>query len=196
METTDRPAPRRAVVAVVGNARLDDDEAVVEARRLGSALIDAGFRIVTGGLGGVMEEVSRGARTSPSWTEGSVLGIVPSYRAADANPWCDVVIPTGMQMGRNILVVASADVVIAVGGGSGTLSELAIAWQLGKPIVALGTRGWAGRLAGQVIDARSDEPVHTAHDVDEAIRLCSAFASEARSAGDIGSGWRHGARGG
>ncbi len=196
METTDRPAARRAVVAVVGNARLDDDESVVEARQLGGALIEAGFRIVTGGLGGVMEEVSRGARTSPSWTEGRILGIVPSYRAADANPWCDVVIPTGMQMGRNILVVASADVVIAVGGGSGTLSELAIAWQLGKPIVALGTRGWAGRLAGEVIDARSDEPIHAARDVDEAIRLCCALASEARSGGDIGSGWRHGKQGG
>lgn len=188
---SSEPAQKRVpVVSVIGDARLDEPAAIVRARELGAALIEAGFRLVTGGLGGLMAEVSRGAREAPSWTEGRILGILPSYRAGDANPWCDVVIPTGMQMGRNILVVAAGDVVLAVGGGSGTLSEIAIAWQLGKPIVALGSEGWAGRLAGATIDGRSAEPIHAASDVADAVGRCIDLAARPAAGGDIGSGWR------
>ncbi|MDP3151449.1 MAG: TIGR00725 family protein [Archangium sp.] len=183
---------RLPVVSVIGDARLEDQTEITQTRELGAALIDAGFRIITGGLGGVMEEVSRGARSSSAWCDGRIIGIVPSYRASDANPWCDVVIPSGMQMGRNVLVVSSADVVLAIGGGAGTLSEIAIAWQLGRPIVAFGRRGWGGRLAGEVIDARSTEPIHTASDVADAVRRCRELAARPATAGDIGAGWRHG----
>lgn len=184
------PLVRLPVVSVIGDARLDDPATITQARATGAALIEAGFRIVTGGLGGVMEEVSRGARTSPSWSDGRIIGMIPSYRAADANPWCDVVIPTGMQMGRNVLVVAAGDVVLAIGGGAGTLSEIAIAWQLGRPIVALGSRGWAGRLAGEAIDGRSAEPIFAAHDIPSAIQRCRELAGRPCTSGDIGSGWR------
>jgi len=73
---------------------------------LGSRAVEAGFRVVTGGLGGVMEAVSRGARTAPSWREGDVVGILPGYDRGAANPYVDVVVPTGMQIGRNVIVVA------------------------------------------------------------------------------------------
>jgi hypothetical protein len=129
---------------------------------------------------------------SSSWSDGRIVGILPSYRATDANPWCDLVIPTGMQMARNVLVVAAGDVVLALGGGAGTLSEIAIAWQLGRPIVALGSRGWSGRLGGEAVDARSAEPIQVAHDISDAIQRCRTLATRLQAGGDIGSNWRAG----
>ncbi len=181
---------RRPVVSVVGDARLEDPVRIETAHDLGAALLAAGFRIVTGGLGGLMEAVSFGARHCPHWQEGLIVGLLPSYRASDANPWCDVVIPTGMQLARNVLVVASADVVLAVGGGAGTLSEIALASQLGKPVVALGTQGWAGRLGGEVLDARSRLPVRGCESVEEAVAACVELLAAVRDSGDIGSGFR------
>lgn len=181
---------RRLVVAVVGDARLDRPEQVEVGRKLGAALVEAGFRIVTGGLGGMMEAVSYGARHSPAWSEGTVVAIIPSYRASDANPWCDVVIPTGMQIARNVLVVSSANVVVAVGGGCGTLSEIAVAWQLGRPIVALGSDGWSGRVAGTAIDDRHEGTVRACQSIEHVVAACIELTSAAREAGDIGSGWR------
>ena len=73
-----------------------------------------------------------------------MIGVLPGLIAADANPFVDVVVPTGMNYARNTILVAMADVVVAVGGGSGTLSEIALAWQHGKPIVTLDLgEGWS-----------------------------------------------------
>ena len=159
---------------------------------LGSRAVEAGFRVVTGGLGGVMEAVSRGARAAPSWREGDVVGILPGYDRGAANPYVDVVVPTGMQIGRNVIVVAMADVVLAVGGEAGTLSELAIAWQLGKPILTLATEGgWGERLAGERLDARRDDLIHSAATPEEAVALALALAERrGPEAADIGSGWK------
>lgn len=154
----------------------------------------AGFRIVTGGLGGLMEAVSEGARHAPEWEDGRIIGILPSYKKSDANVFCDVVIPTGMQLARNVLVVASSDVVLAVGGGAGTLSEIAIAWQLGRPIVALGTHGWAGRLAGETLDVRGKQPIRACSSIDEAVLACADLAALMHEAGDVGSGYRQSVR--
>lgn len=181
---------RIPVVAVIGDARLDDEDRIAAARALGAALISAGFRIVTGGLGGLMDAVSAGGRTSPAWRDGLIIGIIPSYRAADASASCDIVIPTGLQLARNVLVVATADVVLAVGGGAGTLSEIALASQLGKPIVALGDHGWAGRLAGQTVDGRGSRAIRGCASIDEAVAACVESLADARDSGDIGSGWR------
>jgi uncharacterized protein (TIGR00725 family) len=142
------------------------------AEQIGQGLIDAGFRVATGGLGGVMEAASRGARQATSWTEGSIIGVLPGLDAARANPWVDLVVPTGMNYARNIILVAMADVVVAVGGGSGTLSEIALAWQHGKPIVALDLgEGWSARLAGQRLDRRRDDRLYRAQSAEEAVRL-------------------------
>lgn len=181
---------RRLTVSVVGDARLDDPRRIAEARALGAALVDAGFRIVTGGLGGVMEAVCYGARHASGWTEGTIIGILPSYRHDDANPWVDVAIPTGMQLGRNVLVAASGDVVVAYGGGSGTMSEIAVAWQLGRPVVAFGDAGWAGRVAGSTLDGRSDRPIPSCRTVEEVVEACRALAGTAAATGEIGDGWR------
>lgn len=162
---------------------------------LGRLAVEARFRVVTGGLGGVMEAVSRGAHAAPSYAEGDVVGVLPGYDRRAANPYVDIVVPTGMQIGRNVIVAAMADVVIAVGGGSGTLSELAVAWQLGKPVIALaGTGGWADRLAGASIDPRRSDPVHDAATPEEAVAIASALAGRGGpEPGDIGSGLRRSA---
>jgi uncharacterized protein (TIGR00725 family) len=124
---------------------------------------------VTGGLGGVMEAASRGAHSAKGYREGDVVGILPVSDGAAANELVDIAIPTGMGIARNVLVVATADAVVAVGGGSGTLSEIAVAWQLGKPIVALELEGWSGRLAGEAIDARRSDVIHRARSAEEAV---------------------------
>jgi uncharacterized protein (TIGR00725 family) len=186
------PVPHRVhTVAVIGSATAPSPELEALCRTLGDALMHAGWRLVTGGCGGVMAAVSRGARHSTAWQEGRILGIVPSYQHSQANPYCDIVIPSGLQLGRNVLVVSSAAVVIALDGGAGTLSEIAMAWQLGRPVIALTATGWAGELAGRCLDARSDRAVIAAANVAQAIAHCrSLLDSGIGEAADIGTGWR------
>lgn len=165
------PFTRRYVAAVVG-ANSASELLLVAAEEIGRGLVDSGFRVATGGLGGVMTAASRGARHAPGWTDGSVIGILPGLVAAEANPFVDVVVPTGMNYARNTILVAMADVVVAVGGGSGTLSEIALAWQHGKPIVTLDLgEGWSARLAGERLDHRRDDLLHRAESAEEAVRL-------------------------
>ncbi len=162
---------RRPVAAVIGAA--SPSERILEAAEaLGQGLTDAGFRLVTGGLGGVMEAASRGARQAAGWTEGSIVGVIPGLSADQANPFVDIVVPTGMNYARNTLVVAMADVVIAAGGGSGTLSEIALAWQHGKPIICLDMgEGWSARVAGERLDERREDSLHRAPSAEAAVRL-------------------------
>jgi len=125
------------VIAVVGPGALHADPDVLRnAERVGELLAQAGHDVVTGGLDGVMEAASRGAKNAG----GKVLALLPGSDRTDANPYADIVIPTGVGQARNVLVVRAADAVIAVGGSWGTLSEVAIAMRLAKPVVWL--RGW------------------------------------------------------
>lgn len=167
----------RPIVAVVGDASLSlRSPARRLAREIGRRLVDAGFRVLTGGLGGVMEEASRGARASSRYRSGDVIGILPSFDPGTANPYVDIALPTGLDLGRN-LVVAQASAMVAIGGGAGTLAEMALAWILRRPIVALRVEGWSGRLADKRIDARDrharvrDDRVHGADSAIEAVAL-------------------------
>jgi uncharacterized protein (TIGR00725 family) len=151
---------KRKVIAVIGGNKMTAmDEDLVLAEELGCALIDEGYRIISGGMGGVMDAVSRGAHSSENYREGDVLGIIPGLNREEASAYCDVVIATGMHFARNQIIVASADAIVAIGGGAGTLSELAFAWQLGKPIYAFQSEGWAGKLSGSAIDSRPRSPI-------------------------------------
>lgn len=184
---------RRPVVAVIGGASEKQDPKIyVLAQDIGRSLINEGCRLVTGGLGGIMRASSSGARSSTAWEDGMILGIIPSYDRSTANEFVDIVIATGIQMGRNALVVATADVVIAIGGGSGTLSEMALAWQMGKPIIAMtGCKGWSHQLAGQRLDSRYDTNILEANTAQEAIALVRKLTSIKRQdPGEINSGWR------
>jgi uncharacterized protein (TIGR00725 family) len=124
-------APPR--VAVVGGGRASPEELEV-AREVGRLLAEAGAVVVTGGLGGVMEAASRGSREAG----GHTVGILPGDQAHRANRWVELPLPTGMGEGRNVLVVRAGEAVVAVGGEWGTLSEIALARKMGRPVVTLG----------------------------------------------------------
>ena len=187
-------AVRIPVVAVVGSAGRVSREVESAAANLGRLVMEHGYRLATGGLDGVMAAASRGARGSDAWSDGRVLGVLPSYDRGTANRWCDLVIPTGAQLARNITLVAMADAVVALAGGAGTLSELALAWQLGKPIVAVrGLGGWADELAGRALDERHERPIHAADSPTDAMEVIVEWVNGTRSEpGAIGSGWRRG----
>ncbi|WP_436928362.1 TIGR00725 family protein [Halosimplex halobium] len=121
-------------VSVIGGGTVTEEEAAT-AEELGWKLAERGHEVVCGGLGGVMEAVCRGA----SEAGGSTIGILPTERRADANGYVDTAVATGMGNARNVLVVMNGDAVIAVDGGTGTLSELGHALDFDKPVAGIGT---------------------------------------------------------
>lgn len=161
---------RRKIIAVIGGStQIAAKKDCLLAEKVGCALVDQGYRVLSGGLGGIMEAASRGAHTSQNYQEGDAIGIIPGMDRSDASPHCDIVIATGMQFARNQIIVASADAIVAIGGGAGTLSEIAFAWQLGKPIYAFQSEGWSGKLGGSVIDNRSRKPIKSVSSVAELV---------------------------
>ena len=125
---------QRIRIAVIGGSR-PGRPAVEAALEVGRLIARAGAVVVCGGLGGVMEAACRGAREEG----GLAIGILPGGSPADANPWVDVAVATGLGYTRNALVVMNADAVIAVDGEYGTLSEIAYGKIHGKTVVGLGT---------------------------------------------------------
>ena len=111
-------------------------EQEADAEAVGRALGAAGATVVCGGLGGVMAAACRGARAGGGMT----VGLLPGLDRDEGNKWLDVAVPTGLGEARNVLVVRAADVVVAVGGEFGTLSEIAFALKTGVPVVGL--RSW------------------------------------------------------
>ena len=120
-------------IAVAG-AGVAGPELAALAEEVGRLLAARGATVVCGGLGGVMEAVARGAREAG----GTTIGILPGDTRHDANPWIQHAVATGIGHGRNLAVAASGDALIAVGGSWGTLSEIALARRLGRPVVVLG----------------------------------------------------------
>jgi uncharacterized protein (TIGR00725 family) len=118
-------------VAVIGPG----DEPSVAAAELGRLLAERGAVVVCGGRGGAMEAACRGAKDAGGLT----VGILPGSDRSEANRYVDVVLPTGLGEARNALVVGAADVVIAIGGGYGTLSEIALALKARKRVIGVGT---------------------------------------------------------
>jgi uncharacterized protein (TIGR00725 family) len=125
---------RARIVAVAGPAEADPATLKL-AEDLGAALAESGFTVLTGGLGGAMEAASRGARSKL----GRTIGILPGTDPGEANGWVELAIPTGLGEGRNLLVARTGEALLAVGGGYGTLSEVALALQAGRPVIGLGT---------------------------------------------------------
>lgn len=122
------------MVAVIGAGEPDAAlEQVAEA--VGGLLAAAGITVVCGGLGGVMAAACRGAKAAG----GGTVGILPGLDPAAANPWVDVAIPTGLGEARNALVVRAGRAVVAIGGGYGTLSEIALALKGGVRVVGVDT---------------------------------------------------------
>ncbi len=167
----------RTLVGVIG-ASDADQSTVREAYALGRETALRGYALICGGLGGVMEAACRGAREASE--EALVVGVLPGYRKEEANPYVNLVITTGMGHARNIVVASSADAVVAVGGGSGTLSEIAFAWMLGKPVVVIeGLPGVSSGLAGGTLDHRRGDRIQGAHDAARALDLVRKLLEKA-----------------
>jgi len=151
---------RRTQISVIGGARGEED-LLEQAEEVGRRIADAGAVLVCGGRTGVMEAASRGA----SEAGGTVLGVLPTTDPADANPYVTHVIATGIGHARNLAVVGSGDAVIAIGGEWGTLSEIAFARRLERPVIALQSwplRSRAGTDVGIVEAESADEAVAAA----------------------------------
>ena len=153
-------SPRPTQVAVIGAAE-GDPEALEAAEEVGRLLAEAGAVVVCGGRGGVMEAAARGA----SQAGGIAIGVLPGSDPGEANEHIAHVVATGVGHARNLAVVGSGEAVIAVDGHWGTLSEIAFARRLGRPVVAL--RSWelrhhAGAELGIVEAASPAEAVAVA----------------------------------
>jgi uncharacterized protein (TIGR00725 family) len=118
-----------------------------QAERLGRRLAEGGAVLVCGGGPGVMEAVCRGAQAAG----GTTVGLLPGLDRAEGNPYLTVALPTGLGQGRNLLLVRSSDALVAVGGGFGTLSEIALALRTGTPVIGLAT--WSLQLDAKAVDA-------------------------------------------
>ncbi|MBI5640853.1 MAG: TIGR00725 family protein [Nitrospirae bacterium] len=122
-------------IAVIGGRKVEK-ELLEEAEEVGRLIAQRGAILVCGGLKGVMEAVSRGAKKAGGLT----IGILPQDHKREVNDYIDVPVVTGMGVGRNVIIARTADAVIALGGEYGTLSEIAFSLQLAKPLV--GIRTW------------------------------------------------------
>jgi hypothetical protein len=153
---------RAPQVVVIGDSRPPRSTLRI-AEAIGRSVAELGATLISGGRGGVMAAASRGARRAG----GCVVGIVPSTAMEEGNPWCSVVIPTGLGHARNALTALAGDVVVAIGGGAGTLSELAFAWMHGRPIIVVaGSGGWADALPRRGLDTRRSSTITAVADAD------------------------------
>jgi uncharacterized protein (TIGR00725 family) len=132
-------------IAVVGAGRDASPGVLAAAEEAGAAIAAAGATLVCGGLGGVMEAACRGARSRGGLT----VGLLPGSDRMEANGWVVLALPTGLGEGRNALIVRAADAVVAIGGGWGTLSEIALALRRGLPVLGVETWELARRRAGR-----------------------------------------------
>jgi uncharacterized protein (TIGR00725 family) len=122
------------IIAVIGDSSCSPEEARL-AETVGELLAQQGVTVICGGLGGVMEAACRGAKSKG----GQTVGILPGQDSNTANPWVDVPVVTSLGEARNVVVVKSAQAVIAIGGRYGTLSEIAYALKSGIPVIGLNT---------------------------------------------------------
>jgi len=151
---------RRPVIGVIGDGQPGSERERMAAE-VGGELARAGVHLVCGGLGGCMEGASRGYKEANG--EGICLGLLPGMSRAEANPWVDLAIPTGVNSAQGALVAMAVDAAI------GTLSEVGLLLRDGKPVVALDGTGGAAEMVGghQLGKVR----VLLAHDPAEAVRL-------------------------
>ena len=130
--------PKKIQILVIGhNTNGCTEEHSKMAYDTGAEIAKTGHVLVTGGLGGVMLAACHGAREA----KGLTVGIIPQKEASEANEYCDIVIPTGMGLTRDFLTALSADGIIIIGGGSGTMSEICAAYMHKKPMVSIRNMG-------------------------------------------------------
>jgi len=157
-------------ISVIGAGQASEDEAAA-AEEIGRLLAEAGALLICGGLGGVMDAAARGCEAAG----GTSVGIIPGDDRTVGSSHLTVRIATGLGEARNAIVARAADAVIAVGGEFGTLSEIALALKMGKPVVGLGT--WTldlEGLPGDPLQRAADPPEAVARALEAAERLAGS----------------------
>ncbi len=157
------------IIGVIGDSSCSLQETKL-AESIGELLAQRGATIVCGGLGGVMEAVCRGAKSKGGLT----VGILPGGDSRMANPWVDIPVVTGIGEARNVAVVKSAQAVIVIGGGYGTLSEIAYALKSGIPVIGLNT--WSLSRNG-----REDDSIIKVNSVTEAVDRAISLAKQRKT---------------
>ena len=154
------PTTRKPIIAVVGagkcSKKLRD-----QAAQVGAYVAEHGGVIVCGGMGGIMEGAARGAKEAG----GTTIGILPTSQREDANEFIDYAIPTGFGEARNVMVVRTADAVVAFPGKYGTLTEMAFALHAGRPVISV--NAW-----------RLGDEIHQVDDPEEAAKLAMELAEQ------------------
>ncbi|MEM2160222.1 MAG: TIGR00725 family protein [Candidatus Nitrosotenuis sp.] len=160
-------AKKRQILVIGNNENGCTPELEKLAYEVGVQVAKSNSVLITGGLGGVMKAASHGAHDAGGLT----VGIIPQDNPSYANEYCDIVIPSGLGLSRDFLNALSADGVIIVGGGSGTLSETCAAYMHKKPIVALkNSGGIATKFADQYLDHRQNVKIIGVDTPQEAIK--------------------------
>jgi hypothetical protein len=165
---------RRIQLLVIGSAA---DHCTEEARRIayevGAEAARRGAVLVTGGLGGVMEGACKGAKDN----HGIAVGIIPHDEMHFANPYCDIVIATGIGWARDFATANSADAVIIIAGGAGALIETCIAYLKGKPVIAIeGSGGVADQVKETFLDERKSVRILSESDPRRAVEKALELA--------------------
>jgi uncharacterized protein (TIGR00725 family) len=142
---------RKKIVSVIGGHTCNKEVEQL-AHNLGKKLTKVVDILVTGGLSGTMNAVSSGFKVGGGLT----IGIITSYNKSDANEYCDIVIPSGLGHARNVLVAQTADVIIALPGEYGTLSEVAFALEFKKPVISLNSWDIPGVIKVKTVDEAVD----------------------------------------
>lgn len=152
------PVPSK-IIAVIGG-EVGGEDALTAAREVGRLIAESGAALICGGLGGVMRAACQGA----SEAGGTTIGVLPTASKADANPYVTIPIVTGMGTARNLIIVLTADAIIAVDGRYGTLSEIAHSLDQGKRVISL--QAWP-----ELRDAVPEDKFVSAATPEEAVAL-------------------------
>ena len=169
---------RKLQIAVIGyNKDRCTDLASRMAYEVGKEIASAGAVLVCGGLGGVMESACKGAKEYG----GTTVGIIPQEDFLYANEYCDIVVCTGIGYARDFVVASSADGIIAVGGGVGTLIELSVGYMTKKTMVSIaGSGGIADMYGGKFLDERNRVSITVAKDAKTAVGMILDTTVKAR----------------
>ncbi|MEG2540816.1 MAG: acyl-CoA synthetase [Clostridia bacterium] len=172
----------KKLVSIIGDSKIEKDgDKYNVAFSMGKALVDNGYRVASGGLSGVMEAAFAGAKSSKFYQEGDTVAILPMFDRSAGNSSADIIIATGLDIYRNV-IVANSDAVIAIGGGAGTLSEICNAWPLKRLMLAFeNVNGWSSKVANTRLDKRirypqvEEDRIFGVKTADEAIALLEKY---------------------
>jgi hypothetical protein len=187
---------RPTLITIIGKSAKDPRDPVPEkalrmAEEVGRLIAERDGIVVTGGLSGVMEAVSRGAKTAG----GLVIGILPGFDKREANEFVDIAITTGMGWMRNTLTVRAADAVIMISGGIGTLNELTVAYELKPTVILEGSGGWSSRIRevayeGKHLEEAKIAELHFAQTPQQAVEMAFALAAGGETGRDSAREYR------